>query len=384
MALTVNTNIASLSVQANLNKASDVVSSTMSRLSSGLRINSAKDDAAGMQIASRLTTQIKGMTVATRNANDGISIIQTAEGALKGSGNILQRMREIAIQAKNGSNSQVDRDSLDAEFQQLTDELTRKAQSTSFGNGLKLLDGSSGVLTFHVGANTGATEEIDIALAKDFTSPSLFKATTAIPAVPADATTSGSAATVAGEYSRFRIDGTGKRNVLPVGDVEAETKAVKDADAALKAAQAALESDDGTNATALAAAEKGVVDTQKAFDDATTAYSTKIETLATTKALNDTAIGDNIDAAVNAIDKALQTINSSVADLGAKQNRLMSTVSNLRNTIENAVASRGQIQDVDYAAETAELTKNQTLQQASTAILAQANQLPAAILKLLQ
>lgn len=115
MALTVNTNIASLSVQANLNKASDVVSSTMSRLSSGLRINSAKDDAAGMQIASRLTTQIKGMTVATRNANDGISIIQTAEGALKGSGNILQRMREIAIQAKNGSNSQVDRDSLDAE-----------------------------------------------------------------------------------------------------------------------------------------------------------------------------------------------------------------------------------------------------------------------------
>jgi flagellin len=384
MALTVNTNIASLSVQGNLNKASDVVSSTMSRLSSGLRINSAKDDAAGMQIASRLTTQIKGMTVATRNANDGISIIQTAEGALKGAGSILQRMREIAIQAKNGSNSQVDRDSLDAEFQQLTDELTRKAQSASFGNGLKLLDGSAGVLTFHVGANTGAAEEIDIALAKDFTSPSLFKATTASPAVPASATTSGSAATDAGEYSRFRIDGTGKRNVLPLGDAEVEMKAAKVADTDLKAAQAALKSVDTTNATALKDAQEAVKTAQEKFDTATTAYSAKIETMATTKALNDTAMGDNIDAAIKAIDKALQTINSSVADLGAKQNRLMSTVSDLRNTIQNAVASRGQIQDIDYAAETAELTKNQTLQQASTAILAQANQLPASILKLLQ
>lgn len=384
MALTVNTNVASLSVQSNLNRASESVSTTMARLSSGLRINSAKDDAAGMQIASRLTTQIKGMTVAARNANDGISIIQTAEGALKESASILQRMREIAVQAKSGSNSQDDRDALNSEFQELTDELTRKAQSTTFGTGLKLLDGSAGILTFHVGANTGPAEQINVSLSGDFTANSLFKATKAVPAVAADATTTGLQETKVGEYSRFTIDSTGKRNILALADTKQEAKAVKDADAKLKVAQAALKTVDKNDGAAVQAAADAVATARSDFDTATAAYSAKIDANAATKALNDTAMGDNIGASMDAIDKALQTINSAVADLGAKQNRLTSTVSNLRNTIQNAIASRGQIQDVDYAAETSELTKNQTLQQASTAILAQANQLPAAILKLLQ
>ena len=150
MALTVNTNVASLSVQRNLNRSSDAVSTSMARLSSGLRINSAKDDAAGMQIASRLTTQIKGMTVAARNAGNAISIAQTAEGALQESTNNLQRMRELAIQSKNGDNSQKERDALNSEFNQSVQELTRLSKSTTFGGGLKLLDGSAEIGRAHV------------------------------------------------------------------------------------------------------------------------------------------------------------------------------------------------------------------------------------------
>ncbi|WP_397449092.1 flagellin [Pseudomonas sp. NA-150] len=383
MALTVNTNTASLSVQGNLNRASDSVSTTMARLSSGLRINSAKDDAAGIQIASRLTTQIKGMTVASRNANDGISIIQTAEGSLKESGNILQRMREIAVQSKNGTNGKVDRDALNAEYQELNDELTRKAQSANFGGSLKLLDGSAGILTLHIGAGTGAAEQINVSLAGDFTAAALFKAKETIAAVAADATTNGSAGTTAGEYTRYAIDGSGKKNVLELKNTETEKNAVETTDLALRDANAAFKKLNATDPD-YATAETAVKTAQSAFDDAVVKYSDLNTANAATKALNDVAQGENIKASIDAIDRALQTINSSIADLGAKQNRLSSTINDLRNSIQNAVASRGQIQDVDYASETAELTKNQILQQASTAILAQANQLPSAVLKLLQ
>ena len=161
MALTVNTNIASLNTQKNLNKASDALSTTMQRLSSGLKINSAKDDAAGLQISNRLTSQINGLNVATKNANDGISIAQTAEGAMQESTNILQRMRELSLQSANGSNSAEDRASLQAEYAQLTTELTRIAETTTFG-GRNLLDGSFGTTSFQVGAN--ANETINVTL----------------------------------------------------------------------------------------------------------------------------------------------------------------------------------------------------------------------------
>ena len=282
MALGVNTNVTSLAVQKNLSKASDALSTSMTRLSSGLKINSAKDDAAGLQIATRETSQIRGQTVAIKNANDGISIAQTAEGALQESTNILQRMRELAVQARNGTNSSADRDALQKEFGQMQAELDRTAGSTNL-NGKNLLDGSAGTMTLQVGADTGSANHIDIVLSNAFDS-------------------------------------------------------------------ATLSVDSGTIAIS--------------GDSATFASS--------------------VDSAISAIDSAIASIGAQRADLGAAQNRLSSTISNLQNIVENTTGAQGRVQDTDFAAETANLTKQQTLQQASTAVLAQANQLPSAVLKLLQ
>ncbi|GAB7529778.1 flagellin domain-containing protein [Pseudomonas sp. 3A(2025)] len=282
MALTVNTNVASLNVQKNLTRASDALSTSMTRLSSGLKINSAKDDAAGLQIATRINSQIRGQTMAIKNANDGISIAQTAEGALQESTNILQRMRELAVQSRNDSNSAEDRVALNKEFSQMSLELTRIAQSTNL-NGKNLVDGSASTMTFQVGSNAGGENQITLSLSQSFTASALGV---------------GSAINILGSDS--------------------------------------------------AAAES--------------AFS----------------------AAIAAIDSALQVVNSNRADLGAAQNRLTSTISNLQNINENATAALGRVQDTDFAAETAQLTKQQTLQQASTSVLAQANQLPSSVLKLLQ
>ncbi|TPG73665.1 flagellin domain-containing protein [Pseudomonas arsenicoxydans] len=283
MALTVNTNVTSLNVQKNLNRASDALSTSMSRLSSGLKINSAKDDAAGLQIATRMTSQIRGQTMAIKNANDGISIAQTAEGAMQESTNILQRMRELAVQARNDSNGTQDRVALNKEFAAMSDELTRIAKSTNL-NGKNLIDGTAGTMTFQVGSNTGSANQITLTLASGF-----------------------DAVTLSVDSATLQITGN-------------------------------------SSATAQA----------------------------------------SFSAALTKIDLALQTINTSRADLGAAQNRLTSTISNLQNINENAAAALGRVQDTDFAAETAQLTKQQTLQQASTAVLAQANQLPSAVLKLLQ
>lgn len=283
MALTVNTNVTSLAVQKNLNTAADALSTSMTRLSSGLKINSAKDDAAGLQIATRMSSQIRGQNVAVKNANDGISLAQTAEGALQESTNILQRMRELAVQARNGTNGTADQTATNAEFAQMSDELTRIAASTQL-NGKNLLDGSAGTVQLQVGSNTGSANHIDLVLSSKFdaVSMSVDKGTLAL-----------TGATVTG-------------------------------------AQA------------------------------------------------------NIDNAITAIDAAIAQIGATRANLGASQNRLTSTISNLQNITENVTAAQGRVQDTDFAAETANLTKQQTLQQASTAVLAQANQLPSAVLKLLQ
>lgn len=283
MALTVNTNVASLNVQKNLGKASDALSVSMTRLSSGLKINSAKDDAAGLQIATRMTSQIRGQTMAIKNANDGISIAQTAEGALQESTNILQRMRELAVQSRNDSNSETDREALNKEFVQMSAELTRIADSTNL-NGKNLIDGSASTMVFQVGSNSGTSNQISLTLTGNFGATAL---------------------------------GVGSAQI----------------------------SISGANSSAAEAA---------------------------------------FSAALVKIDSALATINATRADLGAAQNRLTSTISNLQNINENASAALGRVQDTDFAAETAQLTKQQTLQQASTAILAQANQLPSAVLKLLQ
>ena len=283
MALTVNTNTTSLGVQKNLNRASDALSTSMSRLSSGLKINSAKDDAAGLQIANRMTSQIRGQTMAIKNANDAISIAQTAEGAMQEQTNILQRMRELALQARNDSNTTDDRDALNKEFQSMTKELDRIAASTQLNN-KNLLDGSTTTaMVFQVGSNTGSDNQISITL----------------------------------------TDAMNTAGALSALDGKAITGAASDIEA-------------------------------------------------------------NFSGAMTAIDEALKNINTTRADLGAVQNRLTSTIANLQNINENAEAARGRVQDTDFAAETAQLTKQQTLQQASTSVLAQANQLPSAVLKLLQ
>ena len=283
MALTVNTNTTSLNVQKNLNRASDALSTSMQRLSSGLKINSAKDDAAGLQISNRMSSQIRGNTQAIQNANDGISVAQTAEGALQASTDILQRMRELAVKARNGTNGTADQTATNAEFAQMSDEITRISASTNL-NGKNLLDGSAGTVTLQVGANTGSANHIDLVLSGKFDAVSLS---------------------------------VGSGTVVLTG------------------------------ATSAAAAS-------------------------------------NIDNAITAIDAAIANINATRAALGASQNRLTSTIQNLQNITENTTAAQGRVQDTDFAAETANLTKQQTLQQASTSVLAQANQLPSAVLKLLQ
>lgn len=378
MALTVNTNVASLSVQRNLNNASDALSTSMSRLSSGLRINSAKDDAAGMQLATRLTTQIRGMTVATRNAGAAISIIQTAEGALDKSLNNLQRMRDLGVQAANGDKGPNERAALNAEFQQLTAEVSRLAKGTTFGAELNLLDGSAGELSFQIGANVGVTEKISLSLNQDFSSESVLAATEDRAAVAASATTTGSVAIVKGAYTPLSIEGTGFRNVANTVTAAMEQD-VTDAAAELVTAEttfAGIATPTDVEIQALADAKQKLADAEKVITD-TRAFDDK-------NPLNKNARTENIEYTIKAIDKAIGQINAARADLGANQNRMTSAIDNLQNMTKNATASRGQIEDVDFAAETAELTKQQTLQQASTAVLAQANQLPAAVLKLLQ
>ena len=286
MALTVNTNVTSLNVQKNLNRASDALSTSMTRLSSGLKINSAKDDAAGLQIATRMTSQIRGQTMAIKNANDGISVAQTAEGALQATTDILQRMRELAVKARNGTNGTADQKATNKEFADMSDEITRIAASTNL-NGKNLLDGSAGTVTLQVGANTGTANHIDLVLSSKFDAVSLS---------------------------------VGSGTVVLTG----------------------------TSGTGAGSASQ------------------------------------NIDNAITAIDAAIAAIGATRASLGASQNRLTSTIQNLQNITENTTAAQGRVQDTDFAAETANLTKQQTLQQASTSVLAQANQLPSAVLKLLQ
>ncbi|MFJ3470170.1 flagellin [Pseudomonas sp. NPDC090201] len=376
MALTVNTNIASLGVQRNLNRSSDSLSTAMTRLSSGLRINSAKDDAAGMQLASRLTTQVRGMTVAMRNAGAAMSIIQTAEGALDQSMNNLQRMRDLAMQAANGDKGPKERAALNAEFLKLNAEISRSAKGTTFGAELRLLDGSAGELSFQIGANVGATEKISLTLNQDFASESILAASEDRAAVPADATSSGSKAIVKGDYTPLSIDGSGFR-LISDSVTQAMTDAVDTAKTELTAAEAAfaaIAAPVQTDIDTLDTARKKLSDAEKVVGDAK----------ASDGALNKAARIENIEYTVTVIDLAISKINAARADLGANQNRMASAMENLQNMVKNAEASRGQIQDVDFAAETAELTKQQTLQQASTAILAQANQLPSAVLKLLQ
>ena len=274
MSMTINTNLVSMNAQRNAGTSQMSLATSMQRLSSGLRVNSAKDDAAGLGIAERMNAQIKGMNVAVRNANDAISLAQTAEGALGKVGDMLQRMRELAVQSANATNSAADRTSLDAEYQQLGAEIGRSLTSTKF-NGVAILAAGAGAQAFQVGADNGDTVTV---------------------------TTTNMA----------------------------------------------------TNATITAVTGGGV----------------------TTVAASNTALTN--------IDTALGTVNSERALYGAAQNRFDSIVATLQVAAENQAAARSRIMDADFASETANLSRAQILQQAGTAMIAQANQLPQQVLTLLR
>lgn len=276
MALSVQTNIAALTAQRSLASTDSLLSTSMARLSSGLRVNSAKDDAAGLAIAERMNAQVKGMNVGIRNASDGISMAQTAEGALGSIGDLMQRMRELSVQSANGTNTASDRANLDAEFQQLGEEVTRVITSTEF-NGLAVLGADAGQFNFQVGANNQADNQISVTTS-NYTSAGTITAVTG-----GDITTSANAAT-----------------------------------------------------------------------------------------------------AMTNLDAAIDTVTSTRADLGAAQSRMESAINGLRINAENQAAARGRIMDADFATETANLTKGQVLQQAGTAMLAQANQASQSVLSLLR
>ena len=286
MSMTINTNVASLNAQRNTAANSASLSTTMQRLSSGLRINSAKDDAAGLAIADRMNTQVRGMNVAVRNAGDAISMAQVAEGGLSTMNDLLQRMRELAVQASNAPNSvgaAGDIAKLDNEYKQLGAELSRMLDATQF-NGEKILNTSASYV-FQVGANAGAENQITIA--------------------NGDISLSGNAAFSA-------VASGGASATLITGTASANT------------------------------------------------------------------------ANIAALDAAISAVNDRRASLGALQSRFENTISYLRTASENQSAARGRIMDADFAAETANLSRTQILQQAGTAMIAQANQLPQSVLKLLQ
>jgi flagellin len=281
MPQTINTNIASLNAQRNLNASQSSLTTAMQRLSSGMRVNSAKDDAAGLAIAERMNAQVRGMNVAIRNANDGISLAQTAEGALSKVGDALQRMRELAIQSRNWTNSSSDKDSLNKEFSELQSEITRVLGGTTF-NGKAILGADATTMDFQIGANTSTDDLISIATT----------------------------------------------NMTSATDISAVTvsTAVIDASASVG------------------------------------------------------AIGTVIDN----IDLALDLVNNTRATFGATQSRFDAIISNLQQSVENQSAARSRIMDADFAAETAAMSRGQILQQAGTAMVAQANQLPQQVLRLLQ
>ncbi|HKX53776.1 MAG TPA: flagellin [Nitrosospira sp.] len=382
MAAIINTNVISMNAQRNLNGSQNALATTLQRLSSGLRINGAKDDAAGLAISERMTSQIRGFNQAIRNANDAISMSQTAEGALGEIGNNLQRIRELAVQSRNASNSASDRTALNNEVQQLKAEIDRVASTTTF-NGIKLLDGTFAGQPFQVGANVGET--INISSIVNAQSSSLGTTTTYASSVVGVA----NAAQTAIAAGDLTING------ISIGAIAAGANATAQGDNIAAAINAV------SSATGVSAVNAAGVLTLTGISSGgitigmsgTAATANTGLTAASTAATGTTVVGfdalkidttANADTAIASMDSALSALNAARADLGAYQNRFSSAVSNLQTASENLSASRSRIMDADFAAETAALSRNQVLQQAGTAMLAQANAMPQSVLSLLR
>ena len=388
MPQTINTNIVSLNAQRNLNTSQSSLATSMQRLSSGLRVNSAKDDAAGLAIAERMNTQVRGLNVATRNANDGISLAQTAEGALGNIGSMLQRMRELAVQSANATNNTTDRAALQAEVAQLKEEIGRVATTTAF-NGTKLIDGTFTAQTFQVGANAGEGITLaSIANAQLAGLGTLTPPSTYINTRPAITFTDAALA------SSLTINGVS----VAIGATAGRTLATARTELATAFATALA-----ANPTALAGVTMdgatGVITSNTATDVALVlgalvnvtgvAAGTTNGTLTappTQTGITNLTIATAGDAAsaMTAIDTALTTVTGARGTLGAVQSRFENAISTIQVTAENLAAARSRIMDADFAMETANLSRAQILQQAGTAMVAQANQLPQQVLQLLR
>jgi flagellin len=391
MSLSINTNAISLNAQRSLGSTQSSLATAMQRLSSGLRVNSAKDDAAGLAISERMNAQVRGLNVAARNANDGISLAQTAEGALGKVGDMLQRMRELAVQSANATNSTSDREALQAEVAQLKEEIQRVADTTKF-NDTKLLDGSFLAQAFQVGANAGET--ISLASVADVNLDALGSLQTA--ADTYTSTVTGAAAAVGALASGdLTINGVNIGAVSAGGDATAQGANVV---AAINA-QTATTGVSATNAAGVitlsstsadgiiiggASANEANTESRTGLTFGTTAATTVAGTSETgiTNLAIDTA--EKAAYAISAIDTALSAVNASRGTLGAVQSRFENAVANIQVTAENLAAARGRIVDADFAQETANFSRAQILQQAGTAMVAQANQLPQQVLQLLR
>jgi flagellin len=385
----INTNIPSLNTQRNLNASQSALNTSIQRLSSGLRVNSAKDDAAGLAIAERMNAQVRGLNVAARNANDGVSLAQTAEGALGKVGDMLQRVRELAVQSANATNSQTDREALQAEVAQLRQEIARVASNTAF-NGTKLLDGSFTGANFQVGANAG--ESITVTSITD-ASVDMLGSVTSATATLAIGTATNLAAVRDGDITIQ--DATGQP--VSIGPLPTATSSA-DRVGQIVAAINAVSNKTGVNAfvdgtDVRLTSESDIAVDMIAVDGVRVANLAAIGL--TTNAANAAAVTTGIDTldissysgaslAIKQIDSALEQINGARATLGAVQSRFETAVSNIQIAAENMTAARSRIMDADFAAETASMTRAQILQQAGTAMLSQANQLPQQVLQLLK
>ncbi len=375
MAISVNTNVAGMTAQRYLNNAADGTQKSMERLSSGYRINSAKDDAAGLQISNRLTSQSRGLDMAVRNANDGISIAQTAEGAMNETTNILQRMRDLSLQSSNGSNSRSERLAIQEEVSALNDELNRIAETTSFG-GNKLLNGSFGSKSFQIGADSGEAVALSMSNMRSDTTDMGGKAYRA----------------QEGKGSDWKV-GEAKDLTLNYTDKQGEAREVTISAKAGDDLEEVATYINGQNDDIKASVGEGgklqlFAATQKVQGDVTIGGDLGAEIGfgqgedLTVKDIDVSTVGGSQEA-IAVIDGALKAVDSQRASLGAFQNRFGHAISNLENINENVNASRSRIRDTDYARETTAMTKSQILQQASTSVLAQAKQSPSAALSLL-
>ncbi|TOB23195.1 flagellin [Vibrio parahaemolyticus] len=376
MAITVNTNVAALVAQRHLTSATDMLNQSMERLSSGKRINSAKDDAAGLQISNRLQSQMRGLDVAVRNANDGTSIMQTAEGAMNEVTNIMQRMRDLSLQSANGSNSQAERTALQEEVTALNDELNRIAETTSFG-GRKLLNGTFGKSSFQIGAASGEAVQIELK------------------SMRTDGLDMGGFSYVA--QGRADSDWQVKENAndltMSFTNRSGETEKIQiNAKVGDDIEELATYINGQTDKVTASVNEKGQLQIFMAGEetagtisfsgDLASELGMSLKGYDAVNNLNITTVG-GAQQAVAVLDTAMKFVDSQRAELGAYQNRFNHAINNLDNIHENLAASNSRIQDTDYAKETTQMVKQQILQEVSTTILAQAKQAPNLALTLL-